>query len=139
MKSILRFWLVCFIAFILLVPSVWVTELMKLPVLWQHYQQHKKEDKQLLFLDYLALHYGRNVSTDSKPNADDHERLPFKKMIQAEYSFFIALVAFNKAECVIEADEVRFYFDKKTIFLTSQDLPIASINRDIWQPPKNKI
>jgi hypothetical protein len=138
MKSIVRFWLVCFIAFILLVPSVWVTELMKLPVLWQHYQKHKKEDKKLFFLDYLALHYGRKASAEPKSSSNEHERLPFKKMIQAEYSFFIALVASNKSECFIEEDDVLFYFDKKPIFSTSQHLPIASVNRDIWQPPKNK-
>lgn len=48
-------------------------EVLRLPILFEHYAEHKKLTNDLSFLDFLELHYKTDV------NHDDRDReLPFK-------------------------------------------------------------
>ena len=58
-----------------LVPGQTQEELTRLPVLWKHYQIHKSQSP-TSFLEYLALHYGKDFAQHS--TAHDHSKLPMK-------------------------------------------------------------
>ncbi len=52
-------------------------QLFKLPILFQHFSEHKERNTQVGFVDYLAMHYWGDDMDD-----DDNDRdmqLPFKK------------------------------------------------------------
>ena len=50
-------------------------ELMKLPLLWQHFQEHRAQDPSMDLESFLDLHYANEVHEDS--GDADHEELPF--------------------------------------------------------------
>ncbi|MBI5857188.1 MAG: hypothetical protein HZB42_06025 [Sphingobacteriales bacterium] len=51
-------------------------ELMRLPVLIEHYFQHRSDDPCLSFFEYLKIHYSDNHPDDNDDN--DDTQLPFK-------------------------------------------------------------
>lgn len=51
-------------------------QFLKLPVLFKHFQVHKKQDKSLSLLDFLVLHYSQDHPIDND-DSDDNQ-LPFK-------------------------------------------------------------
>jgi hypothetical protein len=53
-------------------------QLLKLPVLFEHYAEHKQRDQKVSFITFLSMHYWGNDLND-----DDNDRdmqLPFKKI-----------------------------------------------------------
>lgn len=48
-------------------------EILRLPILVQHYAEHKTQVEEMSFLEFLSMHY----STD-QPHDDQDMRLPFK-------------------------------------------------------------
>lgn len=53
-----------------------ISELLKLPVLIEHYGEHKAEDKDITILGFIALHYLNGSQKDSDYAKD--MKLPFK-------------------------------------------------------------
>jgi len=51
-------------------------ELFRLPLLLEHYGQHRSNDPDISFLDFLKIHYSGNHPNDND-DSDDNE-LPFK-------------------------------------------------------------
>lgn len=70
--------LIYILVLLLNVNNLFFQELVKLPVLFQHYSEHKQLDEQIGMLDYLAMHYlGKDHNdNDQKRDAD----LPFKSI-----------------------------------------------------------
>lgn len=57
-----------------LVVSTHLIELVRLPMLYTHYLEHKKTDRSLSFASFISMHYDASRGhTDSK-----HSNLPFK-------------------------------------------------------------
>ena len=53
------------------------SQLMKLPVILQHYHEHRQQDQKISFIAFLDMHY-----MHGSPHDDDYERdmqLPFKR------------------------------------------------------------
>jgi hypothetical protein len=68
-------------------------QLFKLPILFQHFAEHKERDSQVSLMDFLAMHYWGNDMND-----DDNDRdmqLPFKKLdvhpLQVFYMPFVRM------------------------------------------------
>jgi len=103
----------------------------KLPVVFQHYIEHKKEDKNISMLAFLHLHY-----LCGSPKDKDYERdmqLPFKSSsfcIAASIADFVPLTFQLSLLKHIEIDQKKLY----GYFITS--IPSSSI-ASIWQPPKS--
>ncbi|WP_157278683.1 hypothetical protein [Olivibacter sitiensis] len=61
-------------------------QLFKLPILFEHYKEHKSKDDRIGFVDFLSMHYwGDDLDDDD----DDRDmQLPFKKIdVHAHYLF----------------------------------------------------
>jgi hypothetical protein len=104
-------------------------QLLKLPVLFEHFTEHKALNSSITFLDFLAIHY----AGCDKPDAD-HERdmqLPFKSHDGCSHGNIIAFIP-NFSGFILKPNlgETKQLTLKEDMFVSSE--PIASI----WQPPK---
>lgn len=58
-----------------LLPGFGVDQSTKLVELIQHYQQHRKTEPDLSFIDFMAMHYGESSEHHKHPN-HSHQNLP---------------------------------------------------------------
>jgi hypothetical protein len=100
--------------------------MLRLPILLEHYNQHKQKVINISFWDFLVMHYKTDVSHDS-----DDNQLPFKN---PGHSFTTPTLALPIHKMVL----------KEKVILTKTDYSfsysatfIASHLSDIFQPPKN--
>jgi hypothetical protein len=105
-------------------------ELLKLPMLVQHYIEHKAENKNITFLGFLDMHYAHGNVKDA--DYDKDMKLPFKTI-----TLNASVIAF--------CQEPNFTFScTKQIFttITKQKFPRTSVHFPtsyldaIWQPPR---
>lgn len=100
-------------------------ELMRLPLLVEHFTEHKKMVGDISFWEFLAMHYNTNVAHD----ADDNQ-LPFKDPAHSFTSPTLAIpihkIILSDAQVISEVSHVSSY---KATF-------IASHLSDIFQPPR---
>lgn len=105
-------------------------QLFKLPVVFQHYKEHKIEDSSISMLRFLAIHY-----LHGSPKDKDYDRdmqLPFKTSGDCASSFSPAFVPFFVQHAAPAPLELK---EKNTAVLQDQFL-LSSYLASIWQPPK---
>jgi hypothetical protein len=106
-------------------------QLLKLPVIFQHFQEHKKEDKNISLLRFLAIHY-----LHGSPKDKDYDRdmqLPFKTSGDCLSSITPAFVS-SISEFSI-AKPVEIFQKERNIF--QDGFTLSSFLSGIWQPPKS--
>lgn len=106
-------------------------QLLKLPVVFQHFAEHKQEDSKLTLLEFLAIHYLHGSPKDK--DYDKDMKLPFK----------------TSGGCIstISSDVIPVTFQfalvnpiliaPKPIFIHPNKLIFSSFPATIWQPPKS--
>jgi hypothetical protein len=107
-------------------------QLLKLPVVFQHFAEHRAENKNIGFLEFLDMHYMHGSPKDADYDRD--MQLPFKKACP------------DCASCIVAAAFVPLtvhYSVEKPIRITEQknyviqeQLLTSSYLANIWQPPK---
>jgi hypothetical protein len=114
---------------IISITSTDVIQLIKLPKLAQHFLEHRENDGEISFFDFLAEHY-IHPKTDND-SAQDME-LPFK---QVEYSACLIVLAIPHSHTVCLKPRT-FRVDKH--LSEKPEIPFDSeYTSGIWQPPKN--
>jgi hypothetical protein len=105
-----------------------VGEIFKLRNIVAHFQEHQEIEKDISFIDFIAMHYGessmhRGAHTHNKP-------FPFHKY-SGSANFFAAVLP------VFGTTENKFYNSQNLIHgvLVSENR-IDSFNGDVWLPPK---
>lgn len=115
--------------FIYLFSSTELHQLLKLPLLVEHFIEHKEENKDITLWQFLHIHYTAGDVEDS--DYDKDMKLPFKSHDNCVSSF--SNVYLPSVKVSIEKP-VRFLqkknFTKKDEFLLTSHLPL------IWQPPR---
>lgn len=116
---------------IYLLSATQLSELLKLPLLAEHYLEHKKENKDLTFIGFLENHYKQGVSIDA--DYDKDMKLPFKKCNSSVFvtTYFCSFnsnpeISLSFVSEVTENKISDYNFIYSSVFLAS-----------IWQPPKN--
>jgi hypothetical protein len=106
-------------------------QLLKLPVVFQHFSEHQQEDKNISLLQFLAMHY-----LHGSPKDKDYDRdmqLPFKTAGDCLATFAPAFVPvtveLNLEQPVITLQQANIL--KPDQFISSTYLS------NIWQPPKS--
>lgn len=105
-------------------------ELLKLPVIFQHFIEHKEENRNISFLQFISMHYMHGNPIDK-----DHDRdmqLPFKTPCSCAFSSappFVALMQRISIESPVEISHTRHSILKDS-FINSFYLS------KIWQPPR---
>lgn len=105
------------------------SELLKFPVLVEHYWDHRSSDTQLSFLQYLKLHYAQ----EEQSQTDHDHHLPFKSH---EGCINLTILI-----CLLQPASVT---DIKLVADGSSNFPIPPHSSHqsghpaaIWQPPKS--
>jgi|DewCreStandDraft_4_1066084.scaffolds.fasta_scaffold98515_2 hypothetical protein len=121
--------LLVFIIFLkALIPAMDTAELAKIPLLFDHYQDHRKQDTNISFMAFLALHYA-----DSKHHEEDHtthSKLPFGQhhhlniIITAWFAPTLPEFLLPPQPQKVEHNSMHF----------PQELSAHAIS--IWQPPR---
>lgn len=105
-------------------------ELLKLPGLLAHYNEHRNEDGDLSLVQFLLLHY--NSSHEQTAHAEQHSKLPFKKGECTVASLLIP--ALPTAERVVPEPPVPTAAPSYGAYHAS--LFPAFYFDCIWQPPR---
>lgn len=69
--------LIILLSALILAGSTEIHQLLKLPVLIQHYLQHRKKDTSLSFIEFIKIHYAGKAHPNDNDDSEDG-RLPFK-------------------------------------------------------------
>jgi hypothetical protein len=100
-------------------------EMLRLPILLEHYNQHKQKVSDISFWEFLVMHYKSGVSHDS-----DDNQLPFK---DPGHSFTAPTLAIPIHKIAL----------KETVLITRtnhsytySETFVASHLSDIFQPPR---
>lgn len=120
---------------IYLISTTEFSQLLKFPVLVEHYFEHKEQTPDMSVIDFLVLHYGGN-HLENHPQNDDFDRdqqLPFMMHDNVLSFVFISpqpqyFKIENKAN-TYQPLEISSFDD---LFISNQTLS------SIWRPPKNQ-
>jgi hypothetical protein len=121
--------LIILIFFSFLFSATELKEFLKLSDLVEHYEEHKKDNKNISFVGFLWMHY--STTSDHDGDAEKDNKLPFKKhdhCFVADNTFSIhknSSFTFQSPEQIVSAS-----FNSHSSFIPS------GISNNIWQPPK---
>ena len=114
-----------------LLPVTAVTELLKLPQLFEHYYDHKTEGNDDGFIAYLFQHYCKEDGTDK--DAAEDSQLPFKN---SEQILSVMVISVNPPEAFFITPVVLPPV-KKAYTISNDDFISSQYLDAIWQPPRN--
>lgn len=101
-----------------------IGQLLKVPNLIEHYNDHKNELTSTSFIDFIDLHYSKNAE-----NNHDHQDLPFKTLDNSTSVLFVFSIITYQIQIVkpLISIKKKFFYNKsfKSNLITS-----------IWLPPK---
>ena len=99
-------------------------QVLKLPLLIEHYVEHKSLAQEITFWDFLVMHYKTDVAHDSNDN-----ELPFK---DCNHSLTTSIVALPTQKITLK----EFIQPEKSFSLIYiQNAPML-LSSEIFQPPK---
>ncbi|MEO6289816.1 MAG: hypothetical protein ABIO76_07850 [Ginsengibacter sp.] len=106
-------------------------QLLKLPLIFEHFSDHEKADNKITFLEFLDLHYMHGSPKDGGYARD--MQLPFKTSSDCIFgmmSFFTPLLT---PVIILKPAEIH---EKKSYLVLDQFI-LSSYISTIWQPPKS--
>ena len=123
------------IAILLLVFYLGLTtefyQLLKIPVLIEHFSEHQSLKNNLSFLNFLKMHYSKNNDHDGDSEKDN--KLPFKShSFCSNYAGFVFLIS----DQIITFAVCTFLETRKTISNFYTFLVSSSHLQTVWQPPQ---
>ncbi|MBX3257142.1 MAG: hypothetical protein KF862_23605 [Chitinophagaceae bacterium] len=115
--------------FIFLSANTAFGELLKLPLLIQHYTEHKQEETAISFIHFLAEHYKGTVN--HQHNNHHHDNLPFKTL-NTHSGSVISLIP----NPIFSLHKQFFPEDNTIIPAYLQSNYANAYLNGIWQPPR---
>ena len=107
-------------------------QLLKLPVLIEHFMEHKAQNKNITLFEFLCLHYAHGDVRDADYEKD--MKLPFKTHGNCFSTNIIAVVVNLTPKITLP---VKSNFAELKIIIPSEEVTFSSLyNSNIWQPPK---
>ena len=105
-------------------------QLVKIPVLVEHYNEHLQKDKAISFWKFLSMHYAGHDHNDNDTERD--HQLPFKSHESCVSPVIAAAFHDNQKTITFQkpVDELKHYSQLAVQFSTTGALD------SIWQPPK---
>ena len=118
------------LAIYILAGSV-TSELLKLPILAEHFNEHRQLNKNVDLISFLVLHYQVEDGTDK--DAEEDKKLPFKSIEYFGSTSFVSIISPLQVNDFLNPylPAPPFYFTHNDAFVSSQFLAA------IWQPPRN--
>jgi hypothetical protein len=100
-------------------------EVLRLPLLVEHYAEHKNQVAEMSFLEFLVMHYESDVAHDDQDN-----RLPFKDCS----SSFIGQVVMLPIQKISLTEGLVINATTYQFFYLQHEPELIAV--DIFQPPK---
>jgi len=119
--------------FFLIIYLFSVTEarqLLKLPVVFQHFAEHQQEDKNISFFHYLCIHY-----LHGSPIGQDHDRdmqLPFKTSSE----FALSVVPVLMTDVATNTLSPQLFIISNDFLHTNDSFISSEFGCNIFQPPR---
>lgn len=107
------------------------SQLLKLPVIFQHFQEHKQEGNNFTLLEFLEMHYMHGNSKDADYDRD--MQLPFKASGDCISSISTAFVPLTVQFSIV----APMVIPQKEKFFSQDQIILTSYLSKIWQPPKS--
>lgn len=121
-------WVSIFMLFVLSLSGTELHEVLRFPLLWSHYSEHKAEDWDTSFLEFIEFHYSGSDSSDSDNHTDAN--LPFKPH---ECGTIFQYSEWKSVEWeIVPYSEPRLF---GVLFHGSMNLP-SGYSGAVWQPPQ---
>ncbi|WP_290822357.1 hypothetical protein [Flavobacterium sp.] len=118
--------IVFFLISVFMCANTSIGQLLKVPNLIEHYNEHKNEltSDSISFIDYIVSHYSKNAE-----NNHDHQDLPFKTLDNSSSVLFAITIVTYQIQVVkpLISTQKKFFYNK-----SFKSNLIASI----WLPPK---
>lgn len=105
-------------------------QLLKLPVLLEHFAEHQERDSALCFYDFLAMHYWEQEAPDG--DADRDMQLPFKKSDGHTPQLQAAQVAVP----IVSVRLPLLWGDRPAYSLTAQTALPETFKGALFKPPR---
>ena len=106
-------------------------ELVKLPLLIEHFREHKQWDQQISFLSFVYMHYFEE-DTKYADQARDMQ-MPFKTTDHSS----VNLPGFIVASAEFEIIPKSIFKDRKQAFTAGSSAYSSQYLSSIWQPPRS--
>jgi hypothetical protein len=114
-----------------LVTTTELHQLLKLPVLVEHFAEHKSKDHSITFWRFLYMHYAQGVVRDA--DYDKDMKLPFKSHSCCNSSItFVFLISEENYTFHV----FKFLEERKSVTNFYTFLVSSSHLKAIWQPPQ---
>jgi hypothetical protein len=105
-------------------------QLLKLPVIFEHYKEHQKEDGHISMVVFLVMHYMHSSPKDK--DYDKDMELPFKTQddcISSISPAFVPVFVQHDVPAPVELNTPKAFILKNQFLL-------SSYLANIWQPPR---
>lgn len=106
-------------------------QLLKLPMVFEHFAEHQKKNKNISFLQFLDMHYMHGSPKDQDYSED--MKLPFKTADNCV--LIISPVIIPRLLHVFESHVV--YIPEKEMHMPQDEMILSSYLSRVWQPPKS--
>ncbi len=106
-------------------------QLLKLPMVFEHFAEHQEKNKTISFLQFLNLHYMHGSPKDKDYSED--MKMPFKTADNCVY--LVSPVVIPPLVAVLENHVV--YILQKEMHVPKDELIPSSYLSKVWQPPKS--
>ncbi|MEY3849794.1 MAG: hypothetical protein RJA38_235 [Bacteroidota bacterium] len=101
-----------------------LTELCRIPLLVEHFEEHENTNQEISFLSFLNEHYSENDSSDS-----DHGNLPFKSHVHT-VSLLLAIESKSKIS------EPKEFIEVQSFIFPSSIGNVVNTTIAVFQPPQ---
>jgi hypothetical protein len=103
-------------------------ELVRLPILFEHFSEHKQQNNHITFSEFIVLHYFSGHLKDA--DLERHQQLPFTGIHCEELSASVAL----PVESFEELPEITYATLNAGLYVSRFHSSLLQFT--IWQPPK---
>lgn len=108
-----------------------IHELLKVPVLIEHFIEHRSKNQQLSFWDFIFLHYAQGKAKPA--DYDKDMKLPFKSI--PEITCSVSMIALIPD---VQSSKINNFSCQGKQRVCRKDLIVADdFHVCIWQPPKS--
>lgn len=114
-----------------LLSATQLSELLKVPLLIEHFLEHKQENKDLSVIGFLKIHYAQGSTKYA--DYDKDMKLPFKSISNSGYSSNSSITP----SPAFKINRLVYFKGHKQQFLEYSFTYSSSILSSIWQPPKS--
>ena len=126
-------WLALILLSFYLCATTELYQLLKFPVLIEHFFEHKAKNTNISFLDFLELHYAGN-HLKNHPHNDDYEQ--DKKLPFISHHDCLTIVFTPSPALRFEIEDHKLPIVKRKIASYNDAFLRAEITNAVWQPPK---